>query len=172
MTTKEKCIFHKNYKYMWSKLSTTHYYATCENASLRKERTSHLLGCELLPSYTMCSRCMKDEYEPSIKTVNKIVQFYNQNLSPAVSTRQFLNEELELSDNERYRNSSLFDNRFIGTFYGYYLSASLENKIVGAILKIYEEDGIMKAVMISGIRNEEELTHPALHSLIENTPHS
>lgn len=168
MTTEQLVLFHKNYEYMWNKLSTTHYYARCDAAAYKAERTQHLVGCNLLPSYQICSHCMNDDYEPSLKIVHKIVQFYNENIAPPVNTYQFLNEDLQSSDNERYRSSSIYDKRFIGTYYGYYLSASTENKLLGAVLKIYEENSLLKALFVSGIRNDTELTHYELFDVISN----
>ena len=168
MTPNELLLFHKNYKYMWNKLSTTHYYARCDAASYKAEKTQHLVGCSLLPSYVICSRCMDDSYEPSSKIVNKIVRFYNENIAPPVNTYQFLNEDLQSSDHERYRSSSIYDKRFLGTYYGYYLSASTENKLLGAVLNIYEENSLLKAIFVSGIRSDAELTHYELFDVISD----
>lgn len=170
MTDQQKKMFHKNYNYMWRKLNTTHYYATCDNARYSEDRNIYLLGRRLLPCYTMCSRCMNDNYEPSENTVKKIVQFYNMNLSPQISTKDYLNKELELSDNDISLNTAIFDQRYLGTFYGYYLSASVEGMVSGAILKLYEEDKIIKATMVSGIRADEELRSPDLLKLLQKVP--
>ena len=168
MTTEQLVLFHKNYEYMWNKLSTTYYYARCDAAAYKTERTQHLVGCNLLPSYKICSRCMNKEYEPSLKIVHKIVQFYNKNIAPSVTTHQFLNEDLQSSDHERYRSSSIYDKRFIGTYYGYYLSPSTETKLLGAVLNIYEENSLLKAILVSGIRKDTELTHYELLDVISN----
>ena len=150
MTKEENNLFHANYKYMWNKLSTTYYHVKTGTP-----KASHIQGGAYLPAYSICSKCYKDGYEPSIGTVDSIVQFYNQNLSPQINTYQFLHEKLEKTDEIRYQTKTINDQRFIGKYYGYYLSTSGEN--LGAVLQVYEDNDILKAVMITGIRNNEEL---------------
>ena len=133
MTKDENNLFHANYKYMWNKLSTTYYHVKTGTP-----KASHIQGGAYLPAYSICSKCFKTDYEPSIGTVDSIVQFYNQN------------------------------QRFIGKYYGYYLSTSGEN--LGAVLQVYEDNDILKAVMITGIRNNEELFGNELADIFSNTP--
>jgi hypothetical protein len=156
MTQKEKELFHLNYEYMWNKLNTTHYYVKCYSNTDRSLRVQNIEGREILPSYTICSKCMNKEYEPSMAIVRKIVNFFNLNISPQISTIQFLRENLSLTDNSRYLNRTLFDQRFLGTFYGYYPSASTAS-INGAMLKIYTEDDLLRAILVTGIRSDDEL---------------
>lgn len=163
MTQEETIHFHENYDYMWNKLSTTYYHVKTGT-----EKAKHIQGGSYLPAYSICSKCTKHDYVPSISTVDSIVQFYNQNLSPSVSTYQFLHEKLEKTDTIRYMTKTLLDSRFIGTYYGYYLSTS--GDILGSLLKIYEENETLKAVMVSGLRNDEELFGTELAKLFENTP--
>ena len=87
MTKDENNLFHANYKYMWNKLSTTYYHVKTGTP-----KASHIQGGAYLPAYSICSKCFKTDYEPSIGTVDSIVQFYNQNLSPQINTYQFLHE--------------------------------------------------------------------------------
>lgn len=71
MTKEENNLFHANYKYMWNKLSTTYYHVKTGTP-----KASHIQGGAYLPAYSICSKCFKDGYEPSIGTVDSIVQFY------------------------------------------------------------------------------------------------
>lgn len=162
LTPMQVGIFHSNIKYMLQKLNTSFY-------QIKKDTTgSNRIegGTSLLPAYSICSKCSSDpNYVPSVHTVNAIVQFYNKNLSPEISSYQFLNEDLEKTDSSRYRISTALDERFIGTFYGYYPSATEDGLIVGACLKIYKEVSMIKAVLVSGIRTDSELNGPALRSL-------
>lgn len=167
MTQNELQLFHKNYEYMWDKLNTSHYYVKCDSNNDHALRAQNILGREVLPSYTICSKCMNKEYEPSQNIVRKIVNFYNLNLSPEVNTRQFLQEDLSLTDQHRYRNRTLFDQRFLGLFWGYYPCAS-SSAMDGAILQIYKEDDILRAALIAGIRSDEELYGNDLANLFSN----
>lgn len=88
------------------------------------------------------------------------------NLSPEVNTRQFLHENLALTDQHRYRNRTLFDQRFLGVFYGYYPSTSVSmSAINGAVLQIYKEEDILCAILVTGIRSDEELYGSDLSNL-------
>ena len=109
MTKDENNLFHANYKYMWNKLSTTYYHVKTGTP-----KASHIQGGAYLPAYSICSKCFKADYEPSIGTVDSIVQFYNQNLSPQINTYQFLHEKLEKTDEIRYQTKTINDQRFIG----------------------------------------------------------
>ena len=163
MTKDENNLFHANYKYMWNKLSTTYYHVKTGTP-----KASHIQGGAYLPAYSICSKYFKTDYEPSIGTVDSIVQFYNQNLSPQINTYQFLHEKLEKTDEIRYQTKTINDQRFIGKYYGYYLSTSGEN--LGAVLQVYEDNDILKAVIITGIRNNEELFGNELADIFSNTP--
>ena len=112
MTKDENNLFHANYKYMWNKLSTTYYHVKTGTP-----KASHIQGGAYLPAYSICSKCFKTDYEPSIGTVDSIVQFYNQNLSPQINTYQFLHEKLEKTDEIRYQTKTINDQRFIGKYY-------------------------------------------------------
>lgn len=170
----EKKLFHKNYDYMWRKLYTTPYFVKgpAANSPQSDDARARLKGIELLPSYTLCSKCCSEDYVPSEKTVMKVVAFYNQNITPEVGVFQFLNEDLAATDNLRYLTRSRLDERFIGTFYGYYLSSSNSGEPAGAILKIYKEggkkDGNLRASLVTGIRTDENLRGAALTELFAN----
>ena len=103
MTKDENNLFHANYKYMWNKLSTTYYHVKTGTP-----KASHIQGGAYLPAYSICSKCFKTDYEPSIGTVDSIVQFYNQNLSPQINTYQFLHEKLETLNEKLTSTFSLF----------------------------------------------------------------
>lgn len=166
MTKREIATFHKNYDYMWSKLSTTYYHVKEET-----NKAKHITGKSYLPAYSICSKCNSDKnFAPSKQTVDSIVQFYNCNLSPEVSTKQFISEDLSITDNIRYKTKTIFDQRFIGTFYGYYPTASPSEEILGSVMKIYEEDNTLKAIYISGIRSDDELYGQDLADLLAHEP--
>ena len=111
LSESERILFHANYKYMWDKISTT-YFAVLRS----KTPPSAKIDEKKLPSYAICAKCNNDEsYAPSRATIAKIVDFYNSQIRPPVEVYQFTHERLEDSDNFRYRISSVFDPRFIGT---------------------------------------------------------
>lgn len=166
MTDMELFYFHKNFKYMWDKLSTSYY-----QVKRKLDKANRVVGGEILPAYSICSKCFNDgEYTPSKNAVDSIVQLYNLNLSPKIDTYQFLHEDLSDNDRNRFRNTDLFDKRFIGHYLGYYPSASLNGRTVGAYLRIFEADSLLRAVLVTGIRNDEELSHPALRAIFQKEP--
>ena len=166
LTDLELMYFHINYKYMWDKLDTSYYCVKKEKPNARR-----IKGRSYLPAYSTCARCMTDEdFRPSRNVVSSIVQFYNENLSPEIDTYKFLHEDLRENDPNRYRNTDVFDKRFIGHYRGYYPSASLNGRVVGAYMRIYEADNVMRAVLVTGIRNDEELSHPALRAIFNQEP--
>ena len=125
LSESERILFHANYKYMWDKISTT-YFAVLRS----KTPPSAKIDEKKLPSYAICAKCNNDEsYAPSRATIAKIVDFYNSQIRPPVEVYQFTHERLEDSDNIRYRSSSVFDPRFIGTYRGYYPSVT-EDKLI------------------------------------------
>ena len=170
MTEKEARLFHKNYEYMWSKLHTTHYYVTNEAAAQKAGKSSSVVGGSYLPSYAICSKCMRPDYEPSTQTVNKIVDFYNKNLTPPVDTWAFLHDDLSLTDAQRSSGSNPVDPRFIGTYYGYYFSSARPGRVHGAILKIYAENYKLKSVLVQGLHTDQGLFHEELLRLMQKTP--
>ena len=128
------------------KISTTYFavlrYKTPPSAKIDEKK---------LPSYAICAKCNNDEsYAPSRATIAKIVDFYNSQIRPPVEVYQFTHERLEDSDNIRYRSSSVFDPRFIGTYRGYYPSVT-EDVVIGSYLIIFEEDARLKATLIMGL---------------------
>ena len=119
-----------------------------------------------LPSYAICAKCNNDEsYAPSRATIAKIVDFYNSQIRPPVEVYQFTHERLEDSDNIRYRSSSVFDPRFIGTYRGYYPSVT-EDVVIGSYLIIFEEDARLKATLIMGLCSDREMKGTRLRALL------
>lgn len=152
LTEAENNFFHINYDYMWKKLNTAPYYV-CGSG----ECPEWVKGTQFLPSYVNLSKCRNHDFVPSTTIVNKIIQFFNANLSPEVSVFQFLSEDLSLTDGDRRPAASKFDDRFLGTYYGYYYSTSEKKTVVGAIIKIYAENQTLRASVITGIANESQL---------------
>jgi len=141
---------------MLSKLNTTFYHLKYDNNGKN----------HILPAYSICSKCYNDpEYIPSTNTINLLVNFFNHNLSPQISAYQFLHEDLEQTDSSRYCISTVLDGRFTGTYYCYYPSATGEGRISGAILWIYQDVSLIRAILINGIHSDDQLNSPALHSL-------
>ena len=161
--TREECfVFHENWKFMWEKLSATYY-----DVKNDTEKARRIAGKYDLPAYSICSKCHSDpDYMPSKRTIDSVVLFYNKNLSPEVSSYQFVHEFLFESNEMRHRLSTLYDRRFTGCYYGYYSSSSSSGVINGACLKIYEEGPMLKATMITGIRSDRQMLDTSLHELL------
>ena len=161
LSESERILFHANYKYMWDKISTT-YFAVLRS----KTPPSAKIDEKKLPSYAICAKCNNDEsYAPSRATIAKIVDFYNSQIRPPVEVYQFTHERLEDSDNIRYRSSSVFDPRFIGTYRGYYPSVT-EDVVIGSYLIIFEEDARLKATLIMGLCSDREMKGTRLRALL------
>lgn len=137
LTPEENKFFHINYDYMWKKLNTAPYYVSGSG-----DCPIYIRNEEELPSYVNLSKCRNPEFIPSINIVNKIVNFYNCNISPEITTFQFLKEDLSLTDSNRTQIIEGFDKSFIGTYYGYYYSETSSKKVLGAVIKIFEADNI------------------------------
>ena len=160
LTPEENKFFHINYDYMWKKLNTAPYYVSGAG-----ECPVYIRNEEELPSYVNLSKCRNPEYVPSMTIVNKIVNFYNYNITPEVTTFQFLREDLSLTDSSRSQNIKGFDEKYIGTYYGYYYGDSSKKKVNGAIIKIYKENNVLKATAITGIQNDKQLFDEKLSKL-------
>lgn len=156
-------FFHINYFYMWKKLNTAPYYVNGNG-----ETPKWIKDPELLPSYVNLSKCMNPDYVPSMNIVNKIVQFYNANITPEINTFQFLHEKLESTDSQRHANGGqISTSKYHGIYYGYYYSGIPDQKIIfGAILRVFEANGIQAAQMITGISSPKDMQSMRLKSLI------
>jgi len=173
VTEEERTIFHKNYEYMWEKLNTTHYYLKGPSTSAQAMHArQRIKGIDLLPAYSICSQCKSGTYAPSNKTVMKFVTFYNENITPATSFKEFLHTDLSLLDDSRYIKISGLDKKYInifkGIYYGYYISASEAGEVHGAVLKIFESEKMLRAVLVTGIFTDEEMSSEALTDLFRN----
>ncbi|MDO5337804.1 MAG: hypothetical protein Q4E89_10200 [Eubacteriales bacterium] len=165
LSEEENRVFHLNYEYMWRKLSTTYYHV--KNNTLDAQ---DIRGKEGLPSYTNLSKCINPKWTPSKGFVDKIVRFYNANILPEVDTHQFLTKDLSLTDEIRYRNDSVIDERFLGKYYGYYYAPGTRSKVSGAILKLFNEDRILKAKLLTGIQTDRQMTGFPLKQLFDREP--
>lgn len=162
LTPEENKFFHINYDYMWKKLNTAPYYVSGSG-----DCPIYIRNEEELPSYVNLSKCRNPEFIPSINIVNKIVNFYNCNISPEITTFQFLKEDLSLTDSSRTQIIEGFDKRFIGTYYGYYYSETSSKRVLGAVIKIFEADNMLRAVAVTGIQNDDQLHDIKLKKLFE-----
>ena len=120
---------------MWKKLNTAPYYV-CGYGEVPEWINSPWM----LPSYVNPSKCLNPTFVPSMNIVNKIVQFYNANISPAVDVYVFLHERLEDSDGKRHVGDNSMLDELKGLYYGYYY-AGIEDEahIYGALIRIYND---------------------------------
>lgn len=163
LTKEEVAIFHKNYAYMWKKLNTSPYYVNGAG-----ELPKWIKRPELLPSYVNLSKCMNEEYAPSMNLVNKIVQFYNENIALQINTHQFLYENLELMNDTKNISKSNQTKNLLGLYYGYYYSGNPnDKKIYGMVLKISELDGKLAVQAISGFPSINDMKSLKVKSLFE-----
>ena len=161
----EIVYFHANYVYMWKKLNTAPYYVNGTG-----ELPKWIKEPELLPSYVNLSKCMNPEFIPSMNIVNKIVQFYNANITPSISTFSFLHEKLEATDEHRQANGMQNASRYCGLYYGYYYSGNADKKeVYGAVLRISEVNNLMVAQMIAGFVSKQDMKSMRVRSLFEKT---
>ena len=158
----EVSFFHSNYIYMWKKLNTAPYYVSGFG-----ECPSWIRGQELLPSYVNLSKCMNPDFVPSLNIVNKIVAFYNANITPSVDTYSFLHEHLEDSDRGRTALACASPDPYCGMYYCYhYAEAEDEKYIRGALLFIFEYDGGIRARLFADITDESSLLGEELKKLL------
>ena len=167
LTEDEARLFRANYKFMWSKLGTTPYAVQSSKNTAYTVKNKPIENDNLLPSYAICFACYREDYIPTPYVVNKIVRFFNANLSPSISPWQFLNEDLSESANIRYKGTSKYDSRFIGEYNCYYTSSGSSADTTGALLKIYKRDNVLKASLITGIRSDQDFQDKALRALFE-----
>lgn len=159
----ENYYFHLNYLYMWKKLNTAPYYVSGSG-----EIPGWIKDPWLLPSYVNLSRCMNPEYVPSMNIVNKIIQFYNANIQPAVDSFQFLHEKLELSNAIRSAGNNQDTGAYCGLYRGYYYAGMRDKKVVyGALLRISKFHDETVAQMITGLTTDMDLHSPALTTLFD-----
>ena len=147
---------------MWKKLNTAPYYV-CGYGDVPKWINSPWL----LPSYANLSKCLNTSFYPSMNIVNKIVQFYNANITPAIDVYVFLHEKLEMRDtnNSAGEGDKLKD--YLGLYYGYYY-AGIEDEahIYGALIRLCQEGGSVTAYMIAGLSDDEMLMDSQIEQII------
>lgn len=154
-------FFHANYVYMWKKLNTAPYYVNGNG-----EMPRWIKAPELLPSYVNLSKCMNSEFVPSMNIVNKIIAFYNANITPEVTAFQFLHEKLESTDDKRHTGQQVDTGMFSGLYYGYYFSGNPNRKeVYGAVIKVFEANGQTGVQMIAGISDLTMLKSVRLRNL-------
>ena len=160
---KEEALnFHANYCYMWKKLNTAPYYV-CGYGEMPEKINAPWL----LPSYANLSKCLNQEYIPSMNIVNKIVQFYNANITPPVDAYVFLHERLEESDRHRGVGDDNGLKELEGLYYGYYYAGIPDEKhIYSAIIKIYKDGSMTSAEMIAGLTDNDMLSDAEINKLI------
>lgn len=160
---KEREIFHANYCYMWKKLNTAPYYV-CGYG----EEPEWINASWLLPSYANLSKCLNPSFAPSMNIVNKIVQFYNANVSPSTDTYQFLHTRLEDTDHKRGLGDSNKINELTGLYYGYYYAGIEDEKqIYGSLLKIYDDGNSVSACMIAGLTDNDIMQSQTVRDIID-----
>ncbi len=172
MTERELFLFHKNYKFIWSKLSISYYHVKNEDDMATR---LNIMGARDLPAYSILSKCYNNDlYEPSVSIVNKIVDFYNQNILPKVDTYQFLHDDLEETASTIHKRNTVYSDRFLGTYYCYYPDHT--SGIVGCLMTIYKKEDRgrnktgYKAAIITGIRNDDSLKDSALRNVFNGEP--
>ena len=159
----EISCFHANYLYMWKKLNTAPYYVNGSGELPPWIREEYLL-----PSYVNLSHCMNPDYVPSMNLVNKIVQFYNANISPAVDTYIFLHERLEEGDAHRTTVGGASAAPYCGTYFCYYFSEAEDGQFIrGALLYLFEKEGELRANLIAEILENEMLSDPSLKKMLQ-----
>lgn len=165
ISKEEKELFHRNFRYMWDKLGTSYYYIISPQAESTEEERKNGINddARLLPSYSVCSACYsgRADYYPSRDAVRRIVAFYNQWIRPEITVADFLNEDLSVTNDRRYRPGSKIDPRLYGIYCGYYYS-QVSERMAGAYLSFYEEkdrhtSNRMKAVLISGFYSDKAM---------------
>lgn len=161
----EQETFHANYCYMWKKLNTAPYYV-CGYG----EEPDWINASWLLPSYANLSKCLNPSFSPSMNIVNKIVQFYNANISPSIDSYEFLHVRLEDSDEKRGIGDCGELAELAGLYYGYYYAGiEDETHIYGALIKIYSDGSSYSACMVAGLSDDDLLADTELRRLFNTS---
>lgn len=164
MTSEERKIFHKNFNDMLQRIGCTPYSI---NGSGRNG--SDVAGAELAPSYSILNRCKNDpDYDPSDETVNKIVRFYNANLSPATDAYSFRHDCLISTGMARKEFSADLGQKYIGDFYGYYLSDDEPGEILAARIRVSHTAGHYQVRMVARLLEDSQLHDPRLSQMLQS----
>lgn len=163
LNPREVMLFHKNFQYMWRKLNTSYYVV---KSQLSKRSALNIEGADFLPAYRICSQINNNpNYVPTKHILDGIVNFYNANIQPPVDSIQFIRENLEDTNEIRFKSDKIHNEVFIGTYFGHYKSASDGEEIIAAFFSLYEEYNTMRASIIMGIRNDDALCDEELLSI-------
>ena len=199
---KAKCIkveqastFHANLNFLYFTLNTTCYKLRSPSDSLEKYRT-RFVNWTLLPNYCTLSRCstmLETGYLPTINTVRKIVDFYNQNITPAVTVIEFLTQTITHGKPIDAISRFVFNPAFLNSYLGIYWSSDEKEHKHAAVISFYSEEAPEKdwvedirasngvigkynperlsAIMISGIRSITKDTLDTCRDLIAEYKH-
>lgn len=160
----ENMIFHANYNYMWKKLNTAPYYV-CGYG----EMPENINAPWLLPSYANLSKCMNTAFTPSMNIVNKIVAFYNANITPAVDSYLFLHEKLEESNSLRSVGCENTASLYEGFYYGFYYAGIEDESIIySMVIRIFKSGNSMSAYVLAGIGDDNDLVGPELKEILQS----
>lgn len=165
LTDSEVRLFRANYEFMWRELGSSPYAVLHSKDLAYTVKNIPIQGWRELPSYAICFACFREDYTPTLNVVYKIVSFFNANFSPSISPWQFLNEDLSKNANVRYKGTSKYDSRFIGTYNCYYISSNTDATPAAALLKVYLRDNVLKASLVTGIHSDEDFQENALREL-------
>jgi hypothetical protein len=150
-------FFHSNYVFMMDKMN-------CRPRDI-DEGKREIQGYELAPGYTTLYHCFRNDYQPSKKTVNKLVNLFNANLRPAIDVNTFLN--VDLRKREIYRKDvAIMDEKYLGDYYCYYLSDNFMDEIHFCVLRIYKKNETFRAHMILSLRTVDQ-TREAITKVLD-----
>lgn len=158
MTDEERIIFHQNFNDMLQKIGCTPY-----RINGTGKKGEDIAGWEQAPSYSILSRCKNDPmYVPSDETVNKIVRFYNANLTPPTDAYAFRHDRLIFTGMTRKLAETRLGKNLVGRYYGYYLSDHYINQVHGCYLSIFRIASTFRARMVLSIQSDSQFSDPAL----------
>lgn len=153
ITEEENIFFHKNLEYFKRICEFRPYLLKPEC-----KETNKPFRLDVGPCYKTWHECQKEDYIPSIHTVEKIIRFFNENITPSISIRDFLGKDLTQTENmyqkKKYQSEDSF---LLGKYYCYYYSdEAQEGTVYGGFLKIYRERGKMNVFLFLDIRESSQ----------------
>lgn len=165
MTDQERIIFHQNFNDMLQKIGCTPYRI---NGPGRKGED--IAGWEQAPSYSILSRCKNDPlYIPSDETVNKIVRFYNANLTPPTDAYAFRHDRLIINGMTPKLTDARLGENLLGHYYGYYLSDHYLGETHGCYLTIFRTASSFRARMVLSLQEDQQFHDPKLLRVFQET---
>lgn len=148
MTDEQRIHFHNNFQMMLLKIGTSPYYINGEG----RTDDNSVLGRSLAPSYTTLCKCENDiSYEPTARTLNRLIDFYNANLEPSTDAYTFISMDINASEVGKIQNNMLY-RQYLGIYYVYYYSDNFIDEIHGGLLQVYELDGRFRAHLIMSLK--------------------